>query len=88
MSRRLASRRRSVAISTELVEAVNATAPPELRGNFNRLVTVALEEYAVRHRALAFERAMARMASDPTVAAESAVITREFRSAESDGLAS
>src|ERR1039458_6569407 len=51
--------RRSVALPGSLVEELSALAPAELRGNWNRLVTVALREYATRRRALApagFER--------------------------------
>lgn len=86
MSRQLSVYRRSVAISGDVVDAATAVAPPELKGNFNRLVATALEEYAARRRALEFEAAMARMANDPSVREESEAISREFRTAESDGL--
>ena len=45
--------RRSVALSRQLVEEVSALAPPELRQNLNRLVTVALQEFAARQKARA-----------------------------------
>ena len=50
--------RRSVALSRQLVEQVSALAPPELRQNLNRLVTVALQEFAAHQKARAFEDAI------------------------------
>ena len=78
--------RRSVALPGALVEELSALAPAELAGNWNRLVIVALREYAARHRALAFESQMADMAADPGVRAECANIAREFSAADMDGL--
>jgi hypothetical protein len=78
--------RRSVALPGELVQELSTLAPAELRGNWNRLVTVALREYAARRRALAFESQMAAMASDPAVQVECANIAREFSVADLDGL--
>ena len=78
--------RRTVALPSRLVGEVTALAPPSLRGNLNRLVTVALEEFAARRKALAFEQAMANMAADPAIRAESEAILREFAPAESDGI--
>jgi hypothetical protein len=78
--------RRSVALSRQLIEEVSAVAPPELRQNLNRLVTVALQEFAARQRARAFEEAMAQMARDPAIQAECASISRDFTRAEADGL--
>ncbi len=80
--------RRSVALPQRLVEEVKAAAPPELRENLNRLVTVALQEYAAKRKERAFEAAMAQMAADPAIQAECALISREFRTAETDGLKS
>lgn len=62
--------RRSVALPRQLVEAASAVAPPELGHNLNRLVTVALQEFAARRKARAFEEAMAQMAADPAIRAE------------------
>ena len=62
--------RRSVALPRQLVEAASAVAPPELAQNLNRLVTVALQEFAARRKARAFEEAMAQMAADPAIRAE------------------
>jgi hypothetical protein len=78
--------RRSVALSGQLVRDVMAIAPPELRTNLNRLVIVALEEYAARRRQAAFEEAMALMAADPEIQQECDSIAREFAATESDGL--
>jgi len=47
---------------------------------------VALQEYASNRQRVVFEDAMARMARDPEIIAESARITGDFRSAEADGL--
>jgi hypothetical protein len=85
-STKLKTIRRSVALPGALVEEVSALAPGELRGNWNRLVTVALLEYAARRRALAFESEMAAMAADPGIQAECASIGREFSVADLDGL--
>ena len=78
--------RRSVALPRALVEEVRAVAPPELRQNLNRLVTIALQEYAARRRERAFEEATARMAADPSIRAECAVISKAFAVAAGDGL--
>ena len=78
--------RRSVALSRQLVEEVNTLAPPELRQNLNRLVTVALQAFVAQQKARAFEEAMARMAADPAMRAECTAISREFEITEADGL--
>jgi hypothetical protein len=78
--------RRSVALPGTLAEELSALAPDELRGNWNRLVTVALREYAARRRALAFESQMAAMAADPAIKAECEDIAKEFSVADLDGL--
>jgi hypothetical protein len=78
--------RRSVALPRTLVDEVVAAAPPDMRGNMNRLVTVALREFVARRKASAFRRAMAEMASDPAIQSENTAIAREFAPAESDGL--
>ena len=78
--------RRSIALSCQLLEEVSTVAPPELRHNVNRLITVALQEFAGRRKAYAFEEAMARMAADPAIQAECQSIAREFVTAEADGL--
>ena len=78
--------RRSVALPKSLVDEVTALAPAHVRNNLNRLVTVALKDFAARQKALAFEEAMAQMAADPAIRSEDASISREFRVCESDGL--
>jgi hypothetical protein len=78
--------RRSVALPRQLIEEVSAVAPLELRQNWNRLVTVALQEFAAHQRKRAFEEAMARMAADPAIRAQSRAISGQFGSAEGDGL--
>ena len=78
--------RRSVALPRQLVEEVSAVAPPELRQNLNRLVTVALQEFAAKRKERTFEETMAQMAADPAIQAECAAISREFAGAETDGL--
>jgi hypothetical protein len=78
--------RRSVALPRQLVDEVVAVAPPELRQNLNRLVTVALQEFASGRKARAFEDAMARMARDPAIRAECAAISTAFAVTEGDGL--
>lgn len=78
--------RRSVALPKILVDEVTALAPANLRNNLNRLVTVALRDFAARQKARVFEDAMARMATDAAIRGEDASISREFRVCESDGL--
>jgi hypothetical protein len=78
--------RRSVALSRDLVEEVETFAPSDLKGNFNRLVSVALRKFANQRKAEAFEEAMARMAADPSIRAECTAISREFIQTENDGL--
>jgi hypothetical protein len=78
--------RRSVALPRQLVDEASAVAPPELRQNLNRLVTVALQEFAAKRRERAFEQAIAQMAADPAIQAECAAITKDFTVAEADGL--
>ncbi len=78
--------RRSVALSRQLVEEVSALAPPELRQNLNRLVTVALQEFAAQQRARAFAEAIAKMATDPAIRAECAAFSTDFAVTEADGL--
>ena len=77
---------RSVALSGQLVRDVTAIAPPELRTNLNRLVIVALEEYAAHRRQAAFEEAMAATGRDPEIQRECGSIAKEFAGTESDGI--
>ena len=78
--------RRSVALPRQLVSEVAALAPSELRSNLNRLVTVALQEFAARRKSMAFEEAMARMAADPAIRRECERIAEQFAVADQDGI--
>jgi hypothetical protein len=78
--------RRSVALPRKLIEEVTSVAPPELRQNLNRMMTVALQEFAAKRRIAAFEEAMAQMAADPAIRSECGAVEKEFSVAEADGL--
>lgn len=88
MTHKVTSRtiRRSVALPRQVVDEAIALAPPELRKNLNRLVIVALQEFARRQRSRAFEEAMARMAADPAIQRECAVLNTGLAAADADGL--
>ena len=78
--------RRSIALPNELVEELRSVAPPELRDNFNRLVTFILTDFTRRQKKYQFEAAMAEMANDPTILEACSVLSEEFTEAENDGL--
>jgi hypothetical protein len=78
--------RRSFALPRSLIDEATAVAPPELGQNLNRLVTVALQEFAAKRKAWAFQEAVAQMALDPAIRSECDAIEREFSIAETDGL--
>ena len=72
--------RRSVALPKELIDEVQTVAPVELRDNLNRLVIVALQDFAAKQKAHAFEKAMAQMAADMNpFCISSAAIPRHLR---------
>ena len=50
--------RRSVSLPPDLVSEAVKSAPPALKGNFNRLVRTALEEYIQSRKARAFASEM------------------------------
>jgi hypothetical protein len=79
--------RRSIALPRKLVEEAKSAAPPELKENFNRLVIVALEDFAAHRRKQTFEEAMNQMGDDPEIKAQCQTIVREFAETERDGLA-
>ncbi len=79
--------RRSVALARTLVQEAAKAAPPELKKNLNRLISVALREYVERRRQAEFSADMERMAADPAIQAECRAIDAAFRVAERDGLA-
>jgi hypothetical protein len=68
-----------------VAEAVES-APQNLKGNFNRLVRTALEEYIAARKARAFADQMRAMAEDLDVRREIARIDLEFRRTDTDGL--
>jgi hypothetical protein len=78
--------RRSVALPSDLIDEVQALAPPELRDNFNRLVVTALTDFATRRKRERLEMAMAEMASDPAIQKASEGLSKEFAETEGDGL--
>lgn len=78
--------RRSIAVPNELVEELRTVAPPELRDNFNRLVTFILMDFTRRQKKYQFEAAMAEMANDPAIQEVSAGLSEEFTETENDGL--
>jgi len=78
--------RRSIALPGELVDELRAVGPPELRDNFNRLVTFILVDFTKRQKAYQFETAMAQMARDPAIQEVCYELSQEFMEAEDDGL--
>ena len=78
--------RRSVALPSDLIDDVLSLAPPEFKGNLNRLVLVSLRDFVARRRAEAFEQAMSEMGADPAIRSQCAAIAEEFAAAEYDGL--
>ena len=78
--------RRSFALPLRLIEEVREVAPEEGPGNLNALVRVALEQYVARRRDEEFGEEMERMAQDPDIRRETALIVQEFRFTEGDGL--
>ena len=78
--------RRSIALPNELVEELRTVAPPELRDNFNRLVTFILIDFTRRQKRYQFETAMAEMADDPAIREMSSVLSEAFTETENDGL--
>ena len=78
--------RRSIALPNKLVEELRSVAPPELRDNFNRLVTFILTDFTRRQKECQFETAVAEMANDPAIRKVCSVLSEEFAEAENDGL--
>ena len=78
--------RRSVSLPPDLVAEAVESAPQALKGNFNRLIRTALEEYIETRKARAFADQMRAMAADPDVQREITTINKEFRRADADGL--
>jgi metal-responsive CopG/Arc/MetJ family transcriptional regulator len=78
--------RRSVALPRQLVEEAASLAPRELRGNWNRLVREALEQFIIQCKRRRFAESMAEMAKDPQAMALNRQISEEFSVTDSDGL--
>ena len=78
--------RRSVSLPPDLVALALESAPQALKGNFNRLVRTALEEYIEARKASAFAEQMRAMAADPDVQREISAINHDFMNADADGL--
>ena len=78
--------RRSIALPDELVEELRTVAPPELRDNFNRLVTFILMDFTRRQKRHQFETDMTEMANDSDIRNVCSVISNEFTETENDGL--
>ncbi|MBI3925755.1 MAG: hypothetical protein HY319_09460 [Armatimonadetes bacterium] len=78
--------RRSVALPRRLLEELAAVTPPELKGNFNRLVHELLREFIDRQRRNEFEEDMEQMGRDPEILDETAAMCRDFDIALLDGL--
>ena len=78
--------RRSVALPRKLVDQAKSVAPEGVRENFNRLVILALEDFAARRKKKAFEEAMDRMGADPEILVASQAVNGDFQKAERDGL--
>jgi len=78
--------RRSVALPRQLIEEIHHVAPPELKGNFNRLVITALRDYSAKRKIESFENEMAQMATDPGIRRALSDISVEFIRTEYDGL--
>jgi hypothetical protein len=84
--RKVTTVRRSVALPRDLVREVLAAAPPEMKGNLNRLVVTSLRDFVARRRADQFEKEMAAMAADPGIRSGCEAIADEFATTEWDGL--
>ena len=80
--------RRSVALPKTLVQEAAAVAPPELRGNWNRLVRTALELYVDELRERRIDEQIIEMGKDPHVLADCRRINAEFAQTDADGLRS
>jgi len=78
--------RRSCALPRHIVTEATAAAPAELRGNLNRLVTTALQEYTQTRKRLGFEEAMGAMAADPAIRRVTTELMAAFPATELDGL--
>ena len=77
--------RRSIALPRPLENEVRRVARED-RSNVNRTVVTALEEFIRQRNNREFQRLMNEMGSDPQIQKASKNISREFTSADMDGL--
>lgn len=77
---------RSFLLDAALVDEARKLVAPELSGNLNRIVNMALAALIEKQQKLKFADEMAVMAQDLALRKESIRISHEFRSAEKDGL--
>ena len=78
--------RRSVALPKTLVQEAVAASPPELRGNWNRLMRTALERYVDELRERHIDEQILEMGKDPHVLADCRRMNAEFAQTDADGL--
>lgn len=78
--------RRSFALPKQILEEAAKLAPPELRGNWNRLVRTALEQFIIHRKRQRFAEGMAEMAKDPQAMAIDRRISEDFSVADADGI--
>ena len=78
--------RRSFALPKQVLEEAERLAPPDLRGNWNRLVRTALEQFIIQRKRQRFAEGMAEMAKDPQALEENRRISEEFSAADHDGV--
>jgi len=57
-----------------------------MKSPISKVVIVSREEFTARRRALAFEKSVAEMASDPAILRECQTIADEIAGMEADGL--
>ena len=77
---------RSFLLDANLVEEARSLVPVELSGNLNRIVNMALEALVEKQRKLRFADEMDAMARDLSLRKASELISRDFKTGESDGL--
>ena len=84
--RKLSVLRRRFALPRQIVEEAARLAPPELKGNWNRLVQTALEQFIIQRKRQRFAEGIAEMAKDPQAMATDRKISEEFSVADADGV--
>ncbi len=79
-------RRTTVAVPEDVLARAEEAGRVLGMRTLNRVVEVALREFAESREREIFAQAMAEMAMDPQIVKENEAIAAEFRTAESDGL--